>query len=76
MLPSLAIVLQFSGRSVAKLARQSPAPIFIYSAQRIKYNLLRLKVALNEVGLKNRNTLPRSNDVCFGALELCPAKWD
>jgi diaminopimelate decarboxylase len=49
--------LQLDGQSVEKLAKQFPTPAFIYSARRIKYNLLRLKVALDEAGLEGQHKI-------------------
>ncbi len=49
--------LIFHGRSVQQLANQFGTPAFVYSAARVRDNLVRLHTALNAVGLAGRFTL-------------------
>lgn len=49
--------LFFAGRSVHALANQFGTPSFVYSASRVKENLLRLHTALTIAGLTGRYTI-------------------
>lgn len=47
--------LCFAGKTLKTLARQLPSPSFVYSPQRVKENLTRLKTALDGAGFGNRH---------------------
>lgn len=49
--------LYFAGSSVKKLAEQLGTPSFIYSANRIAANLLRVRHALDDAGLAGRSSI-------------------
>ncbi|TKB26873.1 diaminopimelate decarboxylase [Desulfopila sp. IMCC35006] len=49
--------LQFAGRPVADLARQFGTPAFVYSAQRVRDNILRVKNALLTIGGQQQHRL-------------------
>jgi len=49
--------LHFAGRRVADLARQFGTPVFVYSAQRFKENIERVKNALTAVAGQHRHQL-------------------
>lgn len=49
--------LSFAGYKVANLARQFGTPVFVYSAARLRENLLRLHQALHAAGLAGRSSL-------------------
>jgi diaminopimelate decarboxylase len=49
--------LHFAGHRVADLARQFGTPAFIYSAQRVKKNIERIKSALTTIGGQQQNRL-------------------
>ena len=43
--------LVFAGRNLEQLAHELGTPLFVYSAQRVKHNLLRIRNALGKTGL-------------------------
>ncbi len=49
--------LHFAGRPVADLARQFGTPAFVYSAQRVKENIARLKNSLSTIGGQRQHRL-------------------
>lgn len=49
--------LQFAGHTVSALARQFGTPAFVYSAKRVRENILRVKKALVESGDQHRHHL-------------------
>lgn len=49
--------LYFAGHAVKQLAHQLGSPAFVYSASRVKANLQRVRLALNNAGLAGRSSI-------------------